>query len=46
MKKILSGKMGDPAEIAKFIRFIVENKIKYINNSTLYFDGNINNSII
>jgi len=46
MKKIPSGKMGDPAQIGKFIRFIVENKIKYINNSTLYFNCNINNSII
>jgi 3-oxoacyl-[acyl-carrier protein] reductase len=45
-KKLPSGKIGDPAEIGKFIKFIVENKIKYINGSTIYFDGNINNSII
>jgi hypothetical protein len=53
-KKLSSGKIGDPAEIGKFIRFIVENKTKYIvesktkyiNGSTIYFDGNINNSFI
>jgi 3-oxoacyl-[acyl-carrier protein] reductase len=39
-------KIGDPKEIGKFVKFILENKIKYLNGSTVYFDGNINKSII
>ena len=38
-------KIGDP-EIGKFVKFIVENEIKYITGSTVYFDGNINKSFI
>jgi 3-oxoacyl-[acyl-carrier protein] reductase len=33
-------KIGDPSEIGKFVGFIVQNKIKYITGSTIYFDGN------
>ncbi len=45
-KKLPSGKIGDPNEIGRFVKFIVENKIKYISGSTVYFDGNINKSYI
>ncbi len=45
-KGLPTGKIGNPKEIGKFVRFIVENKIKYITGSTIYFDGNINKSII
>ncbi len=45
-KTLPSKKMGNPEEIGKFIRFVVENKIKYISGSTVYFDGNINKTFI
>ena len=45
-KSLPTGKIGDPREIAKFVRFIIENNIKYLTGSTVYFDGNINKSII
>ena len=45
-KKLPSGKIGDPNEIGRFVKFIVENKIKYISGSTVYFDCNINKSYI
>jgi 3-oxoacyl-[acyl-carrier protein] reductase len=45
-KNLPTGKIGDPREIAKFVRFIIENNIKYLTGSTVYFDGNINKSII
>ena len=45
-KNLPSGKIGDPIEIGKFIRFIVEENLKYINGTTIYLDGNINKSII
>ena len=45
-KKLPLGKIGDPKEIGKFVRFVVENKLKYLSGSTIYFDGNINKSII
>lgn len=32
-------KLGNPREIGLFIKFIIENKIKYITGSTIYFDG-------
>jgi len=41
-KSLPSGKIGDPKEIGLFVKFIIENKIKYISGSTVYFDGNIN----
>ena len=41
-----SGKIGDPKEIGLFVRFIIQNKIKYISGSTVYFDGNINKSYL
>ena len=45
-KSLPTGKIGDPREIAKFVRFIIENNVKYLTGSTVYFDGNINKSII
>lgn len=43
-KSLPTKKIGDPSEIGKFVKFIVENKIKYITGSTVYFDGNLNKS--
>lgn len=45
-KNLPTNKIGNPNEIGKFVRFIVENKIRYLTGSTVYFDGNINKSII
>ncbi len=45
-KQLPTGKIGDPSEIGKFVRFVVEHKIKYISGSTVYFDGNINKSFL
>tara|TARA_B100000900_G_scaffold414473_1_gene441211 strand:- start:5803 stop:6456 length:654 start_codon:yes stop_codon:yes gene_type:complete len=45
-KNLPTGKIGDPSEIGKFVKFVVENNIKYLTGSTIYFDGNINKSII
>ena len=45
-KNLPTRKIGNPNEIGKFVRFVVENKIKYLTGSTIYFDGNINKSII
>ncbi len=38
-------KLGNPKEIAKFVEFIVENKINYINGVTINFDGGLSNNI-
>tara|TARA_B100001250_G_C19756258_1_gene770242 strand:+ start:1243 stop:1392 length:150 start_codon:yes stop_codon:yes gene_type:complete len=38
--------IGGSKEIGKFVRFIVEEKIKYISGSIVYFDGNLNKSFI
>ena len=43
-KTLPMGKIGNPAEIGKFVKFIIENDIKYISGSTVYFDGNLNKS--
>jgi 3-oxoacyl-[acyl-carrier protein] reductase len=45
-KNLPTRKIGNPNEIGKFVRFVIENKIKYLTGSTVYFDGNINKSII
>ena len=45
-KNLPTGKIGNPEEIGKFVKFVISNNIKYLNGSTLYFDGNINKSII
>jgi 3-oxoacyl-[acyl-carrier protein] reductase len=36
--------IGDPKEIGLFVRSIVDNKIKYISGSVVYFDGNTLNN--
>ena len=41
-KQLPTGKIGNPDEIGKFVRFVLKNKIKYLTGSTIYFDGNIN----
>ena len=40
-KTLPLGQLCDPDEIGKFVKFVVENKIKYLNGSVIYFDGNI-----
>ena len=45
-KSLPTKKIGNPEEIGKFVKFIVEEKIKYISGSTVYFDGNLNKSFI
>ncbi len=45
-KELPTGKIGDPKEIGKFIKFIVSNKIKYISGSTIYFDGNLSKTFM
>ena len=45
-KKLPTGKIGDPEEIGEFVKFILENNIKYLSGSTVYFDGNINRSFL
>ena len=44
--KIFANKKIEPEEIGKFVKFIVEEKIKYILGSTVYFDGNLNKSYV
>ena len=44
-KQLPSQKLGNPKEIGKFVKFIVENKIKYLNGSHIHFDGGISNFI-
>jgi 3-oxoacyl-[acyl-carrier protein] reductase len=43
-KNLPSRKIGDPKEIGLFVRSIVDNKIKYISGSVVYFDGNTLNN--
>lgn len=45
-KTLPTGKIGDPKEIGLFVKFIIQNKIKYISGSTIYFDGNTNRSYL
>lgn len=45
-KELPSGRIGDPKEIGLFVKFIVQNQIRYISGSTVYFDGNINKSYL
>lgn len=40
-----SKKMGNPNEIGDLIATIIVKKIKYLNGSTIFFDGNISNQI-
>ena len=45
-KRLPTGKIGDPKEIGLFIKFIIQNNIKYISGSTIYFDGNLGKSYL
>lgn len=36
-------KLGDPKEIGKFVKFVVEKKITYLNGSHIHFDGGSSN---
>lgn len=44
-KKLPLKKLGNPDEIGKFVKFIIDNKIRYITGSTVYFDGGIGKSL-
>lgn len=45
-KKLPIGSIGNPDEIGKFVKYILENNIKYLSGSTIYFDGNLNRSFL
>lgn len=45
-KQLPTGKIGNPDEIGKFVKFVLENRIKYLTGSTIYFDGNINKGFL
>jgi 3-oxoacyl-[acyl-carrier protein] reductase len=36
---------GDPGEIGRFVRLIIENEIKYLNGVTINFDGGLSNNL-
>lgn len=40
-KTLPLGELCNPNEIGKFVNFVVENKIKYLTGSVIYFDGNL-----
>lgn len=42
-KTLPHGKLGNPSEIGKFIKYIVENNIKYLHGSHINFDGGQSN---
>ena len=39
------GKAGDPKDIAKFVSLIIKNNIRYINGTTINFDGGLSKNI-
>ena len=45
-KKLPTGKIGNPDEIGLFVKYVMENRIKYLSGSTIYFDGNINKNFM
>ena len=45
-KTLPTGKIGDPKEIGLFVKYVLENRIKYLSGSTIYFDGNINKNFM
>ena len=45
-KNLPTQKIGDPDELGKFVKFILENNIKYLTGSTVYFDGNLNKTFM
>jgi 3-oxoacyl-[acyl-carrier protein] reductase len=44
-KTLPMGRLGEPEEIGKFVKSIVENKIKYLSGVTINFDGANSNYI-
>lgn len=45
-KKLPLKNLCSPDEIGKFIKFVVENRIKYLNGSVIYFDGSLLKSFL
>jgi 3-oxoacyl-[acyl-carrier protein] reductase len=41
-----SKRVSDPSEIGKFVRFVVENKIKALNGVTINFDMGLSNYVL
>lgn len=39
------GKAGDPKDIARFVSLIIKNNIRYINGTTINFDGGLSKNI-
>ena len=46
VKALPTHRLGDAGEIGKFVRFIVENKIKGINGVTINFDSGLSNYVL
>ena len=44
-KSLPMGRLGEPEEIGKFVKSIIENKIKYLSGVIINFDGANSNSI-
>ena len=44
-KTLPMGRLGEPEEIGKFVKSIIENKIKYLSGVTINFDGANSNYI-
>jgi 3-oxoacyl-[acyl-carrier protein] reductase len=45
IKELPLGRLGRSDEIGKFIKSIIENDIKYINGTTIFFDGGKSSSL-
>jgi len=45
-KKLPLGDLCNPDEIGKFVKYVVENRIKYLNGSVIYFDGSLLKSFL
>jgi len=45
IKQLPLGRLGKTNEIGKFVKSIVENEIKYLNGTTIFFDGGKSKSI-
>jgi 3-oxoacyl-[acyl-carrier protein] reductase len=45
IKQLPLGRLRKPDEIGKFVKSIIENDIKYLNGTTIFFDGGKSKSI-
>lgn len=45
IKQLPLGRLGKTNEIGKFVKSIVENEVKYLNGTTIFFDGGKSKSI-